>query len=74
MVGGGVKKIVSYLKRLKGILATGFNFILVFLIYWIGVTLSFLLFKLTEIRKRAIEAKTYWVYYKRTSKDHHRQY
>lgn len=68
------KKVKSYLERLNKTLTTGFNFILVFIVYWLGVSLSFLFFKATKIRKRLVETKTYWIDYRRESEDYRRQY
>jgi len=69
-----VNGITYHLKRLKNILDKGFNFILVFLVYWIGVSISFLLLKASESRKKKVQIKTYWVDYERESSDYRRQY
>lgn len=75
---GIIKKLTVQLKRINKALTTGFNFLLVFLIYWVGVSFSFLFLKASEIRekKRRVEGelKTYWIDYERDSEDYHRQY
>lgn len=67
-------KSLSHLKELNRKLTTGFNFILVFLVYWIGGGLSFLFLKVSNIRKKKSVDETYWTDYERESDDHHRQY
>lgn len=69
-----LNKIISQLKKLNKLLTAVFNFILVFFVYWIGVSLSFLFLKVSEVRKKEVEAKTYWVDYEKESSDYRRQY
>ncbi len=56
------------------LLTAGFNFVLVFLVYWVGVSLSFIFFKASNIRTKKTKIKTYWIDYKRESEDYRRQY
>lgn len=68
------EKTIAKLKALNKTLNTAFNFVLVFLVYWVGVSLSFIFLKASKIRKKKIEVSTYWIDFKRDLEDYNRQY
>ena len=65
-----IKKINKKVKKISNYI---FNFIFVFIIYWLGMSLSFLIWKFFVKNKKNEKRKSYWLSYSKPL-DYKRQF
>jgi predicted membrane channel-forming protein YqfA (hemolysin III family) len=68
-----LQKLISELKKLKDLSIQIMNLLVATLAYWIGVSLSFLLWKISNLRKKENE-KTFWLEVEDREEDYNSQY
>jgi hypothetical protein len=68
-----LKKLISQLKKLKDFFIQIMNLLVATIAYWIGVSFSFLLWKISNLRKKENE-KTFWVEVEEAEEDYKSQY
>jgi predicted membrane channel-forming protein YqfA (hemolysin III family) len=68
-----LKKLISELKKLKDFSIQIMNLLVATIAYWIGVSLSFLLWKISSLRKKENE-KTFWLEVEDREEDYSSQY
>jgi hypothetical protein len=68
-----LKKLISEFKKLKDFSIQIMNLLVATIAYWIGVSLSFLLWKISSLRKKENE-KTFWLEVEDRKEDYSSQY